>query len=587
MATKLPQLPFDGQVFIDTNRIKWKWSNILQTWCRIGQANTIPLATESSNGLFASRDKVLLDSIAEAGGGFGLIISPQMMSISQDNPTGVIRGDIVLCSDSIDINCVNSLGDSVECDFSAPDDVSSIPGFKLTVSDLFLDTFCVEVFAPPGPRGKIGLTGDDGKDGFNDSPQGDVGEAGDDATEFFTFTDIKVIELEEIYDTAVVAMELNSNNSTLAYTTSKINVPESDEPADQLIATPISRSLYYPLVADNPEDYLTMDDWVVTASSTDPLSNSLDVVIARIPSSTKSGEVQKISKVKLSDIINNITKYYKERLAEFDKAWLAEIKLFIEDKDSKARTILGAMAQRLAECEFDKPIQFCIGIKADECSPVPSVAPEPSPTPDPCTSADVVFLVDVTESTADVLVNMKAQIAQYVNKIKTLAGPEYRLALVSFRDTVSLATPLAIANETAFTSALYALSSSGGNNGPEACNEAVALAINNGAGNWRDGVAKIIILITDAPPGGGDDTYTPGVDDVAATAIANLALDDDIKIGCIQTPSSAASTPPNYFAPETEYVLKIYSNTTGGAFAQSTSSSVSLSISSLLDSICE
>ena len=49
----LPKFPYDGQVFVDGNSVKWQWSAPLDVWVRIGTANTIPLATSTTPGLLS------------------------------------------------------------------------------------------------------------------------------------------------------------------------------------------------------------------------------------------------------------------------------------------------------------------------------------------------------------------------------------------------------------------------------------------------------------------------------------------------------------------------------------------------------
>ncbi|MCD6488898.1 MAG: hypothetical protein J7K21_06735 [Desulfurococcales archaeon] len=68
-----------------------------------------------------------------------------------------------------------------------------------------------------------------------------------------------------------------------------------------------------------------------------------------------------------------------------------------------------------------------------------------------------------------------------------------------------------------------------------------------------------MILITDAPLGGHDDTYTSGVDDVNAHQIALDATAKGIKIVAIYVPTGGVD-------PETEAIMKDYAATTGGAY---------------------
>jgi hypothetical protein len=79
----------------------------------------------------------------------------------------------------------------------------------------------------------------------------------------------------------------------------------------------------------------------------------------------------------------------------------------------------------------------------------------------------------------------------------------------------------------------------------------------------RDGCCKVAILVTDANPGGCDDLYQTGVDDVAAHARALDALGLGVKIGALFVPTfgdgGGTITP----------VMIDYAATTGGVFGQS------------------
>ena len=50
---------------------------------------------------------------------------------------------------------------------------------------------------------------------------------------------------------------------------------------------------------------------------------------------------------------------------------------------------------------------------------------------------------------------------------------------------------------------LNALSASGGGDGPEAATDALQLSL---TADWKDGASRVVILITDAPPHGVEET---------------------------------------------------------------------------------
>src|SRR5437867_2379099 len=63
--------------------------------------------------------------------------------------------------------------------------------------------------------------------------------------------------------------------------------------------------------------------------------------------------------------------------------------------------------------------------------------------------------------------------------------------------------------------------------------------VSNGPlGSYRSGCVKIAVLVTDAHPGGCDDSFTTGVDDVHAHSVALAAAKAGIVISAIYVPTS-------------------------------------------------
>jgi len=382
----LPITPFNGQIFIDARRVKWKWDSATRVWTSIGTAETLPTADDTITGLLSARDKNLLDSVSESGGGFGLIVAPQGILASANNPEGIIQGDIVLVSESFNIRCIDLQGSDARsgniADYVSEDGELVTPGLQFSLSDEFLNTLCLEVYGPDGPDGPRGDKGEKGDSGYSDSPRGEKGDVGQTATQG-KFSGIILNDLSDIQDTAVVGLELDPLSSKLSYTLAKINVPESDVPADQLITTPIQRSLTFPLLADSQSEFVTLDDWVLSVPAGDPISNEADLLILQIPTGSTNGSEVPLQSVRLTDLISKVVDYYKTKLTAIDSAWLKQLEEFISGKDEQARTILAQMAQRVAECEFQRPIDFCLGITPNECHPIPSESPSPSPSEAP------------------------------------------------------------------------------------------------------------------------------------------------------------------------------------------------------------
>jgi hypothetical protein len=368
VPAQLPLYPVDGQIWIDGNLVRWRWTSDLGVWVNIGVASTYALADYNTTGLMGPQDKRFLDSIPSVAGSFGIITDQSVVIRSSDNRVGLVSKNIELHSDSLDITAVDGNGNAYLGQM-LPDDPTgeSLGGLKFSLKTKFLDALCLEVVGPTGQTGATGATGVAGTDGFNDGPTGEQGISGVAATTSNTFSGIKVVDTTDIVDTAVVALQMDGSAGRLSYTTAKMNVPSNDEPADQLAAQPIQRSLTYPTVAESGS-YVTLDDWTLTIPSGDPLSDDAEVLLIKIPSDLAAGEVVNIELAKLTDLITVVVDSYKAKLATFQTSWLAQMKSYIEAKDSAARTVLSSIAQDLASCEFSRPLEFCIGIAPSDCS---------------------------------------------------------------------------------------------------------------------------------------------------------------------------------------------------------------------------
>lgn len=368
---QLPQYPEDGQIWTDSNLVRWRWSSDLDVWVSIGTSTSYPIADVNTTGLMSSQNKRFLDSIPIVAGAFGIVTDQNAIIRSQSNRVGLVSGDIKLHSDSLLIECVDSNGYPY-LGQPLPDDPTGVnlAGIKFSLSTNFIDALCLEVVGPTGKKGETGATGPAGVDGFNDGPAGEKGDAGIDATTAYTFSGIKVVDSTDIVDTAVVSLQMNGSAGQMSYTTAKMNVPSNNAPADQIYAQPTQRALTYPTVAENGNDYVTLDDWSLSIPSGDPLSSAdtADILLVKMPTDLEVGDVASIELTKLSDFITVVVNAYKAKLVSFQDTWLAQMKSFIETKDAAAREVLSSIAQQVAQCEFKRPIEFCLGIAPSDCS---------------------------------------------------------------------------------------------------------------------------------------------------------------------------------------------------------------------------
>lgn len=300
---------------------------------------------------------------------------------SQDlNPSGVLLGDIMLVSESIDITCVDGDGipllnnDQCTLDVIQCDNVNNPPGLNFEINQDFLDNLCVIVPGCKGPTGNRGPQGDPGADGTGDGPQGEQGDPGEDApTIGNTFSGIKIVDVDDVYDTAVVSMELDAENGKLNIVRAKVRTPDSSTPATQLISTPINRAIAF---KDNQSF-----NYELMKPNVDPVS-VVDVDILKYPQQFVKPEfgadtrTTTVNKIKLSEVVDAVIAHYEEKLVKINNTYNRELKTYIESKDEAARSILAGLAQQVAECEFELPIDFCLGISPSDCHQTSSSAQE-------------------------------------------------------------------------------------------------------------------------------------------------------------------------------------------------------------------
>jgi uncharacterized protein YegL len=200
----------------------------------------------------------------------------------------------------------------------------------------------------------------------------------------------------------------------------------------------------------------------------------------------------------------------------------------------------------------------------------------PSPT---CGPMDVAFVIDTTGSMGGAINSVKSDIAGILTDIENASKsdgvPDYRLALVTFKDDVTVEANFSANNRLTVEPLINALSASGGGDLPEASDEAAntvinALSAEGRAQNvdftpaFRAGARKILILVTDAPPGGFDDAYVVGVDDENAHARALEARSNGINISAVFVPVSG-----DYSGQRA--IMIDYAKTTDGVFIQTSS----------------
>lgn len=191
-----------------------------------------------------------------------------------------------------------------------------------------------------------------------------------------------------------------------------------------------------------------------------------------------------------------------------------------------------------------------------------------------CGALDVAFVLDTTGSMGPAIDGVKQGIDPLIDLIEMASNNDYRLALVTFKDNVTVEENFAPQNRDAITAKIQAIVVGGGMNEPEASDEALNTVINAlpAAGRpqnidfspaFRPTARKIIILLTDARPGGFDDTFTE-VDDNNARQRAEEARDRGIQIAAVDIP---APFDPAIDEQKT-IIMRRYAELTGGLYTR-------------------
>jgi hypothetical protein len=177
-----------------------------------------------------------------------------------------------------------------------------------------------------------------------------------------------------------------------------------------------------------------------------------------------------------------------------------------------------------------------------------------------CGPMDVAIALDDTGSMGGAINSIKSELPVIISQAQTASGGDLQLGYLTFKDNVTVHNQLTT-NLAAVSSSISSTFASGGNGAPEASDIAKSTAINNTgsfSAPWRATATKILILITDAPPGGTNDVTDP--QDIARMHTAALAaLGKGIKVSDVFVPTGGD------YAGQAA-ILKDDASTSGGAF---------------------
>jgi len=201
-----------------------------------------------------------------------------------------------------------------------------------------------------------------------------------------------------------------------------------------------------------------------------------------------------------------------------------------------------------------------------------------------CGPIDLVIVLDDTGSMGGAIGNIIAGLPSIIADADTASGGDLRLGYITFNDDVHVRSALTDDID-AVKALIEAAVASGGAGWPEASDEAKNTAVNNlpagtrddSAGNsgtqtgdftvaYRSGALKIVVLITDAPPGGFNDVWdaadTAAMHTHALTARDKGILMSDIYVGAGNADVAA--------------LLEDDATTTGGIYTEVPSSGVGI-----------
>lgn len=236
---------------------------------------------------------------------------------------------------------------------------------------------------------------------------------------------------------------------------------------------------------------------------------------------------------------------------------------------------------------------------------VPSEGTQQEAPGDPVSCAqgmDVVFLIDYTGSMGTYINAVKSNVLNIVNTIITESGNDYRLGLVLFDEYYSIDDPqynppystsvdytslpasqryinintsadrrqvitamevMSNQNQSSFSTQLNKINTpsfplGSGVGGPEPGGIGYEQILNEIAGSFRTNVAKLVVLITDAPPGGDDDNYTQAIDGPYLQGLAATGLQENVQVLVLSTQAYSAN-----------YSYAILADGTNGTYSQS------------------
>jgi len=373
---KFPNNPDDRQVFLDRDGNQWVYDFQTDSWEFCGPKLNVSLADENETGLLSPQLKLLLDTVAQFPGAFGIVV---------DKPyKQVVQGNVRLTSNSLDISCLSSRGlvlgtetgcaeeTTVSCSGDS-NDITTLPRFDIRLKESYLEKLCIDLPAPKGRRGKQGEAGEDGENGFGDGPKGFTGAPGPDSSELLELRDIIFQDIPTISQTAIVDIQLVDRQQGPFFkvlTSDRSLAP--NECAERILAPPIVRTLTFDGPLNNAScDITGLQDWTLNKISGDPLPDSPFLIRS---SDDETEDCATVTGVALQQYIEGLVNLYEQTIVRLDKKWAKQAQTHIESIDAKARGILSDLANQLTRCESTLAgTEF--GITFERCTPCSPAGP--------------------------------------------------------------------------------------------------------------------------------------------------------------------------------------------------------------------
>lgn len=194
-----------------------------------------------------------------------------------------------------------------------------------------------------------------------------------------------------------------------------------------------------------------------------------------------------------------------------------------------------------------------------------------------CAQIDIAIVVDDTSSMASVISSLQTEIGNLVTAVDAVSD-SFQFSLITFKDTTTQTVSFSLNNAAAINAAVAAMTTGMGNQIPEASDIALNEAVVQSG--WRSAARKVIVLITDAPPGGLDDVADPA-DVINLNAGGTAAGVADQYMYCVGVGTNAAM-----ISAMTSTAAAAVAAGGGGKYETLTPGNIVTNVIALVDTLC-